>query len=115
LAAEEGNGESISHAEEDAGLERVKLPGDDEEKEWYLEPFQRGEPGTFIRHIEAGVREHRRCLDGGVGSVLVFCGGAIKTGLMHGGVRVAEEVGGRGGTGNRTEGAGYLVSSYFLL
>ena len=36
-----------------------------------------------------------------------FSGGGVKGGLMHGGEKKEEVVGGRGG---RSEGAGYLVS-----
>ena len=60
-----------------------------------------------MKHIEAGVRELRKCIDEVDEGVLVFSGGAVKGGLVHGGVR-KEEVVGRKEV--RSEAAGYLVS-----
>ncbi|KIW61047.1 hypothetical protein PV05_01213 [Exophiala xenobiotica] len=48
--------------------------GSAEESNWLIEPFQRGETGTYIAHIEAGVRELSRDKD----AILVFSGGATK-------------------------------------
>ena len=66
-----------------------------------------GETPTFIKHVEAGVRELRKRLDHGEEAVLVFSGGGVKSGLMHGGEKREEVVGGRG---ERSEGGGYFVS-----
>jgi len=44
------------------------------EEEWLIEPFQSNETSTFIKHIEAGVRELSRR----PGALLVFSGGATK-------------------------------------
>ncbi|KAL2414929.1 hypothetical protein ABEF95_003145 [Exophiala dermatitidis] len=48
----------------------------DNEANWLIEPFQKGETGTYIQHIEAGVRKLAEDDD----AVLVFSGGATKTG-----------------------------------
>ncbi len=53
------------------------------------------------------MRELRRRTNEGEECLLVFSGGGVKGGLMHGGEKKEEVVGGRGG---RSEGAGYLVS-----
>ncbi len=63
--------------------------GSAEESNWLIEPFQRGETGTYIAHIEAGVRELSRDKD----AILVFSGGATKRDRTQ-----------------RSEGEGYLVS-----
>ncbi|KAL2441365.1 hypothetical protein ABEF95_014286 [Exophiala dermatitidis] len=48
----------------------------DNEANWLIEPFQKGETGTYIQHIEAGVRK----LAEDDGAMLVFSGGATKVG-----------------------------------
>jgi hypothetical protein len=91
-------------------------PGDPrDESSWLLEPFQKGEVGTFLRHIEMGIGLWRR-LSGGVGAddgdpgddgegegkgsgraVLCFSGGATKPHAVEG--------------GSRTEAVGYLEAA----
>ena len=61
-----------------------------DESNWLIEPFQTGETGTFIKHVEAGVRELARDAN----ALLVFSGGATKRGQTEKG-----------------EGDGYLVGS----
>ncbi|ETI29365.1 hypothetical protein G647_01818 [Cladophialophora carrionii CBS 160.54] len=46
-----------------------------DEANWLIEPFQTGETETYIRHIEAGVKELARNQDT---AILVFSGGATK-------------------------------------
>ncbi len=41
-----------------------------DEAEWVIEPFQRGETSTFIKHVKAGLE----VLSGEPGSLLVFAG-----------------------------------------
>ncbi|KIW88863.1 uncharacterized protein Z519_10347 [Cladophialophora bantiana CBS 173.52] len=54
-------------------------PGTDsanqDESNWLIEPFQAGETDTYIRHIEAGVKELAR---GREDAILVFSGAATK-------------------------------------
>ncbi|KAL3482205.1 hypothetical protein BJX99DRAFT_83344 [Aspergillus californicus] len=45
-----------------------------DEREWLIEPFQRGETPTFTNHVKAGIR----MLDGDPAGLLVFSGGATK-------------------------------------
>ncbi|KAJ9496788.1 hypothetical protein H2202_007862 [Exophiala xenobiotica] len=47
----------------------------EDESNWLIEPFQRGETATYIAHIEAGVRELSRDKEH---AILVFSGGATK-------------------------------------
>ncbi|KAK5454265.1 hypothetical protein LTS15_006265 [Exophiala xenobiotica] len=47
----------------------------EDESNWLIEPFQRGETPTYIAHIEAGVRELSRDKEH---AILVFSGGATK-------------------------------------
>lgn len=63
-------------------------PDSSDESNWLIEPFQTGETGTYIAHIEAGVR----ALAKDDRALLVFSGGATK--------RSRTEM---------TEGQGYLV------
>lgn len=53
--------------------------GTDEERDWLLEPFQRGETPTFIEHACTGVVTLRKCLDRGEDALLVFSGGPTKS------------------------------------
>jgi hypothetical protein len=62
----------------------------EDESNWLIEPFQRGETATYIAHIEAGVRELSRDKEH---AILVFSGGATKRDRT-----------------DRSEGEGYLVS-----
>lgn len=61
------------------GSSRLDLDaGINEDEDWLLEPFQRGETPTFIQHIKAGVLQLKTSLDRGDDAVLVFSGGATK-------------------------------------
>ncbi|KAK7900366.1 hypothetical protein LTR67_004112 [Exophiala xenobiotica] len=62
----------------------------EDESNWLLEPFQRGETATYLAHIEAGVRELSRDKEH---AILVFSGGATKRDRT-----------------DRSEGEGYLYS-----
>lgn len=66
----------------------VGLPSDNEAN-WLIEPFQKGETATYIEHIKAGVV----ALAADEHAILVFSGGATKPQIT-----------------NKTEGDGYLVS-----
>ncbi|EXJ95589.1 hypothetical protein A1O1_00711 [Capronia coronata CBS 617.96] len=50
----------------------------DNEANWLIEPFQKGETGTYIAHNEAGVRELATAVAKGEDALLVFSGGATK-------------------------------------
>ena len=52
--------------------------GTNEEEDWLIEPFQKGETPTFIDHVREGVQTLRSRLDAGVDSILVFSGGFTK-------------------------------------
>ncbi|KAK5043641.1 hypothetical protein LTR84_011355 [Exophiala bonariae] len=64
----------------------VELPSDNEAN-WLIEPFQKGETATYISHIKAGVE----ALAADEHAILVFSGGATKPQLT-----------------DKTEGDGYL-------
>ena len=66
----------------------VGLPSDNEAN-WLIEPFQKGETATYIEHIKAGVV----ALAADEHAILVFSGGATKPQIT-----------------NKTEGDGYRVS-----
>ncbi|KEF62885.1 uncharacterized protein A1O9_00859 [Exophiala aquamarina CBS 119918] len=53
--------------------QRCGLPSNDESN-WLIEPFQKGETATYIGHVEAGVR----ALAADEHAILVFSGGATK-------------------------------------
>ncbi|KAH6874771.1 hypothetical protein B0T10DRAFT_414919 [Thelonectria olida] len=50
-----------------------------DESEWLIADFQRGETGTFVKHIKAGVRA---LVDGRGDSVLIFSGGPTRKGTQ---------------------------------
>ncbi len=49
-------------------------PDSSDEANWLIEPFQTGETGTYVDHVEAGVRQ----LAKDDRALLVFSGGATK-------------------------------------
>ena len=66
-----------------------------DEANWLIEQFQTGETETYIRHVEAGVRELARDPDN---AILVFSGGATKPSRTE-----------------RGEAEGYLVSFFSVV
>lgn len=54
---------------------RGREGGSANEAHWLIEPFQAGETGTYIKHIEAGVKALAEDTED---AILVFSGGATK-------------------------------------